>query len=96
MRLMLIVFPLVGTQMVTTNFFQSIGQAHKSIFLSLTRQLLFLIPLLIILPPFWGVNGIWLAMPISDGISSIVAGFLLIIQYKKFKQLAYKHESSNH
>lgn len=88
MRLMLMVFPFVGTQMVTTNFFQSIGQAHKSIFLSLTRQLLFLIPLLIILPPLWGVKGVWLAMPISDAISCVVAGTLLTVQYKKFKKLA--------
>lgn len=88
MRLMLMVFPFVGAQMVTTNFFQSIGQAHKSIFLSLTRQLLFLIPLLIILPPLWGVKGVWLAMPISDAISCIVAGTLLTVQYKKFKKLA--------
>lgn len=88
MRLMLMVFPFVGAQMVTTNFFQSIGQAHKSIFLSLTRQLLFLIPLLIILPPLWGVKGVWLAMPISDAISCVVAGTLLTVQYKKFKKLA--------
>ncbi|MBQ8283447.1 MAG: MATE family efflux transporter [Paraprevotella sp.] len=88
MRLMLMVFPFIGAQMVTTNFFQSIGQAHKSIFLSLTRQLLFLIPLLIILPPLWGVKGVWLAMPISDAISCVVAGTLLTVQYKKFKKLA--------
>lgn len=88
MRLMLMVFPFVGAQMVTINFFQSIGQAHKSIFLSLTRQLLFLIPLLIILPPLWGVKGVWLAMPISDAISCVVAGTLLTVQYKKFKKLA--------
>ena len=75
-------------QMVTTNFFQSIGQASKSIFLSLTRQLLFLIPLLLTLPQFWGVKGVWLAMPISDAIACIVAGIMLITAYRKFKKLA--------
>ena len=81
-------FPLIGMQMVTTNFFQSIGHAGKSIFLSLTRQLLFLIPLLLTLPYFWGVTGVWMAMPISDAISCIVAGSMLTIQYKKFKKFA--------
>lgn len=88
MRIVVMFFPLIGMQMVTTNFFQSIGHAGKSIFLSLTRQLLFLIPLLLTLPYFWGVTGIWMAMPISDAISCIVAGSMLTIQYKKFKKFA--------
>ena len=88
MRIVVIFYPLIGMQMVTTNFFQSIGQASKSIFLSLTRQLLFLIPLLLTLPQFWGVKGVWLAMPISDAIACIVAGIMLITAYSKFKKLA--------
>ncbi len=88
MRIVVMFFPLIGMQMVTTNFFQSIGHAGKSIFLSLTRQLLFLIPLLLTLPYFWGVTGVWMAMPISDAISCIVAGSMLTIQYKKFKKFA--------
>ena len=88
MRIVVMFFPLIGMQMVTTNFFQSIGHAGKSIFLSLTRQLLFLIPLLLTLPHFWGVTGVWMAMPISDAISCIVAGSMLTIQYKKFKKFA--------
>ena len=90
MRIVVMFYPLIGMQMVTTNFFQSIGQAGKSIFLSLTRQLLFLVPLLIILPQFMGVKGVWLAMPSADAISCIVTGTILIIQYRKFKQLALK------
>lgn len=88
MRIVVMFFPLIGMQMVTTNFFQSIGHAGKSIFLSLTRQLLFLIPLLLLLPRIWGVTGVWMAMPVSDAISCIVAGSMLAIQYKKFKKLA--------
>lgn len=90
MRIVVMFYPLIGMQMVTTNFFQSIGQAGKSIFLSLTRQLLFLVPLLIILPQFMGVKGVWLAMPSADAISCIVTGTMIIIQYRKFKQLALK------
>ena len=90
MRIIVMFYPLIGMQMVTTNFFQSIGQAGKSIFLSLTRQLLFLVPLLLILPQFMGVKGVWLAMPMADAISCIVTGTMLVIQYRKFKQLAVK------
>lgn len=88
MRIVVMFYPLIGMQMVTTNFFQSIGQAGKSIFLSLTRQLLFLVPLLLILPQFLEVKGVWLAMPSADAISCIVTGSMLIIHYKKFKKLA--------
>ncbi len=84
MRIIVLFFPIIGFQMVTGNFFQSIGHAGKSIFLSLTRQLLFLIPLLLVLPRFWGLDGIWWAMPISDVIASVVAGTLLVQQYKRF------------
>ena len=90
MRIIVMFYPLIGMQMVTTNFFQSIGQAGKSIFLSLTRQLLFLVPLLLVLPQFMGVKGVWLAMPMADAISCIVRGTMLVIQYRKFKQLAVK------
>ncbi len=84
MRIIVLFFPIIGFQMVTGNFFQSIGHAGKSIFLSLTRQLLFLIPLLLVLPRFWGLDGIWWAMPISDAIASLVAATLLVQQYKRF------------
>ncbi len=87
MRIVVMFFPLIGMQMVTTNFFQSIGKAHRSIFLSLTRQLLFLIPMLLILPRFYGVEGVWLAMPVSDALSCLVAGTMLVTQYRKFRTL---------
>jgi Na+-driven multidrug efflux pump len=71
--------------MVASNFFQSIGMASKAIFLSLTRQLLFLLPCLIILPLFMGANGIWWSMPISDVVASLVAAILLYKQFQLFK-----------
>lgn len=80
-------FPIVGFQMVAGNFFQSIGMAKKAIFLSLTRQVLYLIPLVLILPYFWRLNGIWLSMPISDVLSAITAVIMLVYQFRKFQAL---------
>lgn len=91
MRIIVVCYPIIGFQMATTNFFQSIGHAGKSIFLSLTRQLLFLVPLLIILPHFFGLDGIWFAMPASDLIASIVTAVMLYIQMKKFKLNSIKN-----
>lgn len=87
MRIVMVTFPIIGVQMVITNFFQSIGMPKKSIFLSLSRQMLFLVPCLIILPKYLGVNGVWYSMPISDSISVVTAVVLIIIQIKKFKQM---------
>ena len=87
-RIAVLVFPIVGFQMVTSNFFQSIGMANKAIFLSLTRQLLFLLPCLIILPTFMGAAGIWWSMPASDLAASIVAAVLLYKQFQAFKKSA--------
>jgi putative MATE family efflux protein len=87
LRITLFFFPIVGFQMVTSNFFQSIGMASKSIFLSLTRQLLFLLPALLILPsllPDNKVDGIWYSMPFSDFLASLVAGVML---YRYFRKL---------
>ena len=95
-RIVVLVFPIVGFQMVTSNFFQSIGMANKAIFLSLTRQLLFLLPCLIILPTFMGAAGIWWSMPISDLIASIVAGVLLYKQYQVFRMKDLNAETQRH
>ena len=78
-------FPLVGAQMVIGNFFQSIGHAGKSIFLSVTRQMLFLIPLLAVLPQWWGLDGVWFSMPISDSLSFIAAAGMLGYMVRKLK-----------
>ena len=79
MRIDVALFPVIGFQMVTGNFFQSIGQAGKSIYLSLTRQLIFLVPALFILPPIFGLDGVWLSLPVSDGLASINAAILLYL-----------------
>jgi len=86
MRLTLIMFPIVGFQVVTSSFFQSIGNAKISIFLSLTRQMLFLIPALLILPHFWGLNGVWLSVPVADFTSSLLTLVVLWWQMDKLKR----------
>lgn len=84
-RIDLLMFPVVGAQMVITNFFQCIGKVKISIFLSLSRQLLFLLPLLAILPPMFGIDGVWAALPASDLVAVIVAVIMMTIYMKKFK-----------
>lgn len=95
LRIVVIFFPIIGFQMVTSNFFQSIGMAGKAIFLSLTRQLLFLLPSIILLPLCWGSAGIWWSMPISDLAASVVAGIMLYRQFKIFKTHGNKLKVEN-
>ena len=88
-RLTALAFPIVGFQMVTTNLFQCLGMVKKSIFLSLSRQLLFLLPGIYILPGLMGsVEGVWYSFPIADAISSIITalmGWGLIVKLNKLK-----------
>lgn len=86
LRIVLTAFPIVGFQIVTSNFFQYIGKPRKAIMLSMTRQMLFLVPLLIILPQHFGVLGVWSAMPIADGMASILAAVLLYSQIRKLRR----------
>mgnify|MGYP000824953890 FL=1 len=86
-RIVVMFFPIVGFQMVTSNFFQSIGMAGKAIFLSLTRQMLFLVPCLLILPHFYGQTGVWVSMPASDLAASIVSGLMLWWQFRQFRKM---------
>jgi putative MATE family efflux protein len=79
-------FPVVGFQMVTSSFFQSLGMASKAIFLSLTRQLLFLVPCLLILPGIYELKGVWMSLPVADLVATIVATLMLIYQLKKFRK----------
>jgi len=82
----LAVFPLVALPLVTSNFFQAIRKPGKAIFLSLTRQVIFLIPALLILPRFFGVTGVWASMPVSDAASFILAAILISKQIKEFRK----------
>ena len=86
MRLVLTMFPLVGFQIVTGNFFQYIGKAKRAILLSMTRQMLFLVPLLTVLPPLFGTDGVWYSMPVADALSTLLAGVLLFVQLRRFRR----------
>ena len=72
-RIYFICYPVVGAQIVIQNFFQSVGKPKLSIFLSLTRQLLFLLPFLLVFPRFWGIDGVWASMAASDILAFVVA-----------------------
>ena len=76
-------FFVVGFHIITTNYFQSIGRAGVSIFLSLSRQILLLIPFILLFPPLWNLNGAWLAQPASNIISAAIAVIILSIHLKK-------------
>ncbi len=79
LRMMNLAFPIIGFQMVTTNLFQCLGMVNKSIFLSLSRQLLFLLPCIYILPPLLeSETGVWYSFPISDTIAAIVTAFFAV------------------
>lgn len=84
-RIVFILFPIVGFQIVCSNFFQSIGKAKKAIFLSLVRQVIVLIPLLFILPYYWGVQGVWISMPASDLAATIITAILIAKEIKILK-----------
>lgn len=88
LQISLLVFWVVGFQIVATNFFQALGMAGKAVFLSLTRQIIFMIPLLFILPPIMGLNGVWAAFPISDSVATVVAAILLFVQIRHIKRSA--------
>ena len=87
LKITTIVFPIVGFQMIATNFFQSLGMVRKSVILSLSRQILFLLPLLYVLPNLFGADGVWMSFPISDALATLLTIYMLGRLFKKFNQL---------
>lgn len=84
MRIMNCLFPIIGFQIVSTNLFQCLGMVKKSVFLSLSRQLIFLLPALYVLPLFFGIEGVWASYPVSDLLAFI---FTLILIIRLIRQL---------
>ncbi len=95
-RYNMLVFPIIGFQMVVSNFFQCIGKVRISIFLSLSRQLLILVPLLGLLPLFLGLDGVWLALPGSDLCASVVAFVIMVRYMRRFKAQARQQQAITH
>ncbi|EQB85955.1 putative MATE family efflux protein [Clostridium punense] len=85
-RIYLSMLPVIGFQVISTNYFQAIGKAKISMFLSLIRQVIVLIPLLLILPPIFGLNGVWISGPTSDAVASIITVFFVMRELKILKQ----------
>ena len=87
LRIINLMMPFVGFTMVTTTFFQCLGMVNKSIFLSLSRQLIFLLPLLYLLPMKYQENGIWMSFPIADAITIVISALFIAALFKKFSKL---------
>ncbi len=94
-QITMMMYPLVGFQMVVTNFFRCIGKVKISIFLSLSRQLLFLIPFLVILPQFFKLDGVWASLPSSDLLASLVAAFIMIAYLRRLINQSVNNQNSN-
>lgn len=92
MRIIVLVIPIIGVQLVGTEFFLSIGKGLPALFLGLSRQIILLIPLVLILPKFFGVNGVFIAYPIADFLSTLITFFLLIKEVKKFDYIDTSQE----
>jgi putative efflux protein, MATE family len=86
LRIVFMTYPIIGIQIVGSQLFQSIGMANKAIFLSVSRQVIFLMPFLIIFPHYWGINGVWFSMPVADMIATVITLFVLIKQLHQFKK----------
>nr|WP_277998948.1 MATE family efflux transporter [Moorella sulfitireducens] len=76
---------IIGFQIVCAHYFQAVGKATQSAMLSLSRQFLFFIPLLLILPSYWGIDGVWRSAPIADGLSAVVTAVFI---FREMKQLS--------
>ena len=87
LKIYLVMLPIIGLQIAVVNYFQATGQPKKSLFLSLSRQLIFLIPALLILPRFYGLIGVWMAGPVSDVVSTFVTAILLFFDLKRLGRL---------
>ena len=88
----LLFLPIIGFQIISANYFQAIGKPRQAALLSLSRQVLILIPSIIILPKFFGLNGVMFAGPVADGISSVVTGLWILAE---LRQLSKQHEAGN-
>ena len=86
-KLYLFMLPIIGISITGSNYMQSVGKAKSAMILGLLRQVILLIPMIIILPNFFGLNGIWYAQPASDLLSTIITILVLIKELKKYKIL---------
>jgi Na+-driven multidrug efflux pump len=86
MRIFFIMLPVIGFQIVSSNYFQAVGKARHALLLSMSRQILLLIPALLILPRFFGINGVWMAIPVSDAGTLLMTGTLVFVEMRHLRQ----------
>ena len=91
LRLYVLMLPLLPINIIGISFFQSITRAKMSIFLGVLRQIVFLIPLVIIIPQYFGLTGVWLATPVADALAILISVIALVAYYKKYPRLSYKN-----
>lgn len=85
-RIVFSFFFVVGFQITTSQLFQSLSLSRQAVFLSLTRQIIFLLPALLVLPYFYGLDGVWYAMPLGDILATLVSGSMIIYYFKKWNK----------
>lgn len=90
LRVFFLMLPLIGFQIISANYFQAVGKPRHAMFLSLARQVLVLIPMLLILPPIFGLEGVWSAPPVADFTSSVITGIFL---FREMRKLGRDHEA---
>ncbi|WP_066505452.1 MATE family efflux transporter [Abyssisolibacter fermentans] len=87
-KIFLIMLPIIGFQIISSNYFQAIGKPKQAMLLSLTRQVLILIPAILILPNIWGLKGVWISGPISDFLSSFITAIFIVREMKTLSKKA--------
>lgn len=92
MKIFFTMLPLIGFQIVSSNYFQATGKPKQAMLLSLSRQVLMLIPAIIILPRFFDLNGVWMAGPTADFFSSLLTGTFILIELKKLQKLHLENQ----
>ncbi|MDD4172115.1 MAG: MATE family efflux transporter, partial [Syntrophomonas sp.] len=86
MMIYMALIPVVGFQIVSSTYFQAVGKPRQAAVLSLSRQVLFFIPLLLILPRFWGVEGAWRAAPMADLLAVCLTATLIYFEMRNLKE----------
>lgn len=95
MKLYLLSMPIIGIQMTASNYYQAVGKAKKAMFISLTRQIIFLIPAFLILPRLFGLTGVWLAGPIADTLAILISAIVIFREMRSLRKLSIGEDSNN-
>ncbi len=87
MRIIVVTLPIVGFQVVGGGFYQALGKALPSLILSMSRQILFLIPLVLILPHFYGLNGVWASFPLADALAFLFTIVMMVLEWRELTRM---------